>query len=313
MLPNRLFNCKFIFLMPVKSYSAPAILLLALLALFWGLNWPGMKIILNEVTVWWFRGACLIAGGCILLSVSALSGNRWQIRRSEMPSVMFCATFAILGWMVFSAYGVSKMPPGRASIVAFTMPLWATLISAWLLKERITPAKVAGLAIGLSGLGFLIGPDLLVLNQSLQGPVLMLLAAVSWATGTVLIKRGQWSLPPISNVAWQLLFSAVPVVVVAIISEPVPDLPSLTLPAWIALAYIFLFPMSFCQWAYFKVVVLLPASVAAIGTLMVPVVGVYSSHFILGEKVGFNELMALGLIVAALVMVLFVPNLDRRQ
>ena len=76
-------------------------------------------------------------------------------------------------------------------------------------------------------------------------------------------------------------------------------------------------PMSFCQWAYFKVVGLLPASVAAIGTLAIPVIGVYSSHLVLGEAVGVSELLALLLVLSALVLVLLVPALadsrDRRS
>jgi len=42
--------------------SITPILLLTSLSLFWGLNWPGMKIILSELTVWWFRALCLIVG-----------------------------------------------------------------------------------------------------------------------------------------------------------------------------------------------------------------------------------------------------------
>ena len=73
------------------------------------------------------------------------------------------------------------------------------------------------------------------------------------------------------------------------------------------MVYLFLFPMSFCQWAYFKTVGLLPASVAAIGTLMVPVIGVFSSNLILGEAVGMSELLALVLVVSSLALVLLLP------
>ena len=283
-------------------------MLLASVSLFWGLNWPGMKIILGEMTVWWFRGSCLIAGGVILLVISALSGNRWKIQRSEIPWVAFCGAFAILGWMVFSAYGVSEMPAGRASIIAFTMPLWATIFASRWLGERITISKVVGLVLGLLGLGLLIGPDLIVFKKAPDGAIFMLLAAISWGLGTVIFKGLQWTLPVISNIAWQLLFSAVPVLVIAILHEPVPALTSLSSSALIALGYIYLFPMSYCQWAYFKTVHLLPASIAAIGTLMVPVVGVYSSYIILGEVVGLTEIAALVLVVLALTLVLRIPS-----
>jgi drug/metabolite transporter (DMT)-like permease len=285
------------------------VLLLTALSLFWGLNWPGMKIILSEMTVWWFRAACLLVGGTILMSISALSGNRCRLRRREIPPVVFCGCFAILGWMVCSAYGVSLMPAGRASIIAFTMPLWATLFAALVLGETIDANKVAGLLLGLAGLGVLIGPDLLILQRAPLGALFMLLAAISWGIGTVLVKRISWQIPTLSNVAWQLLASALPVTAIALLAEPLPDPGALSLPAMVALVYLFLFPMSFCQWAYFKTVGLLPASIAAIGTLTIPVIGVYSSHLILGEPVGISELLALALVLSALVLVLLLPAL----
>ena len=288
-------------------------LLLASLSLFWGLNWPGMKIILSEITVWWFRALCLIAGGGILMSLSALSGNRCRLQPGELGPILLCGSFAILGWMVFSAYGVSLMPAGRASIIAFTMPLWATLAAHWVLGERITLVKVTGLLLGLAGLGVLIGQDLLILRQAPVGALFMLLAAISWAIGTILVKRTAWRIPTLSNVAWQLLLSALPVTGIALLSEPFPELGSLSHAAMIACVYIVLFPMSFCQWAYFKVVGLLPASIAAIGTLMVPVIGVYSSHLILAERVGASEIVALLLVLSALVLVLLLPAWRRSR
>ena len=281
--------------------------MLASLSLFWGLNWPGMKIILSEISVWWFRALCLMFGGSFLMLISALSGNRCRLYPGEIGPVLLCGSFAIFGWMVFSAYGVSLMPAGRASIIAFTMPLWATMAAAWVLGERITAGKIAGLMLGLAGLGVLIGPDLLILKRAPIGALFMLLAAVSWALGTVLLKRIAWRLPTLSNVAWQLLLSAVPVTLIAALNEPFPDLSALSGRAVIALVYLFLFPMSFCQWAYFKTVGLLPASIAAIGTLMVPVIGVYSSYLILDERVGASDVIALLLVLAALVLVLLVP------
>ncbi len=291
--------------MPALAFKP--VLLLGSLSLFWGLNWPGMKIILDELTVWWFRALCLVVGGVILLSVSALSGNRWRLAGDEIRPVMLCGTFAILGWMICSAYGVSLMPAGRASIIAFTMPLWATLIAAVVLGERITPVKVIGLALGLAGLAALIGPDLVIVGQAPVGALFMLGAAVSWAIGTILIKRIAWRIAPLTSVAWQLLFSAAPVTLVALAREPLPEFGELSPAALIALAYLFLFPMSYCQWAYYKSVTLLPASIAAIGTLLVPVIGVYSSHLILAERVGAADLAALLLIVAALTLTLVVP------
>ena len=299
-------NCNYLMQSPSPSRLKP-FLLLAALTLFWGLNWPGMKIILSELSVWWFRGICLIIGSCLLLAISALSGNRWILRRNEIAPVLFCGSFAVFGWMVCSAYGVSMMPAGRASIVAFTMPLWATIIAFFVLGERITTSKVIGLILGLLGLGALIGSDLLILQRAPMGAFFMLMAALSWAFGTILIKKINWEITPLSNIGWQLLFSSIPVTLVAYLTEPVPDITNLSTPAIFALVYLLLGPMSFCQWAYFKTVTLLPASVAAIGTMMVPVVGVYSSYLVLDEPIEITDLIALVAIMSALLMVLLVP------
>ncbi len=287
--------------------------LLAGLSLFWGLNWPGMKIIMSELPAWWFRASCAIVGGASLLAISAASGNSIRVDRRELPMVALCAAFSFVGWLVFSAYGVSLIGAGRAAIIAFTMPIWAALFASWLLGEKLTATKVFGLLLGAAGLCILIGPDLVVLQRSPLGALFMLGAALSWAFGTTLFKRFDWTVPVASNVGWQLLIAALPMLIVALVLEPVPEISTLSTNAIIALAYIYGFPMVFCQWAYYKTVHLFPASIAAIGTLLVPVVGVYSSHFILAEPVGWRELSALFLIVAALASVLVIPNLNRTQ
>ena len=78
--------------------------------------------------------------------------------------------------------------------------------------------------------------------------------------------------------------------------------------ALLALTYIILFPMIYCHWAYFSLVRIFPASIAAIGTLAIPVVGVFSSFLILNEPVGLTEIAALILVVTALTLAIVVKR-----
>jgi drug/metabolite transporter (DMT)-like permease len=66
--------------------------------------------------------------------------------------------------------------------------------------------------------------------------------------------------------------------------------------------------MIYCHWAYFTLVRIFPASIAAISTLAIPVVGVFSSTLILNESIGVSEIAALLLVVAALSIVVFVEK-----
>ncbi len=283
--------------------------LLAALTLFWGANWPVLKFVLEELPVWWFRSACVVVGGIGLLLIARLSGQSLAVPRAERGPLVLCALFNVVGWHLCSAYGLSLMPAGRAAIVAFTMPLWASLLGSLVLGEALTRSKLIGLALGMAGLAVLIGPDLADLEAAPLGALFMILAAISWASGTVAIKRFTWSVPTTSLVGWQLMVGAVPITVGAVLLEPMPELGGLGRDVWIALAYVFLFPMLFCQWAFFKTVRLFPASIAAIGTLAIPVVGVYASALMLGEVVGLREVSALALICSALAGVLLVPAL----
>jgi drug/metabolite transporter (DMT)-like permease len=283
--------------------------LLAAVTLFWGANWPGMKIALSEIPVWWFRAMCLWAGAIGLLAIARLSGNSLRMPRAEVAPLLLVSLFAMVGWQVCSAYGVSLMPAGRASIIAFTMPVWSAFLGAIFLKEPITRYKIAGLLLGMAGLGVLIGEDLFVFGAAPLGAMFMLAAALTWAIGTVLFKKYRWTTPVSTMVGWQLAAAAVPITLVAILFEPMPDLSLLSHKAILALVYVFALPMIFCQWAFFKVVSMFPATVASMGTLAVPVVGVYSSALILGEPVGWREIVALVLICAALTSVLIMPSI----
>lgn len=279
-------------------------LLLAGLTLFWGANWPAMKIALAELPVWWFRAGCLWFGGLGLILIARLTGQSLRVPSFERRPLLLCAVFNVVGWHLCSGYGVSLMPAGRAAIIAFTMPVWASLLASFVLDEAITKGKLLGLALGMSGLAVLIGPDLVALGTAPLGALFMLMAALSWATGTVLLKRFHWSVPTTVLVGWQLVAGAIPVSLGAVLLQAPPELASLSREALLAVAYIFLFPMVFCQWAFFQTVRLFPAAIAAIGTLAIPVVGVYSSAVILGERVGWLEFIALLLICSALASVL---------
>ena len=70
--------------------------------------------------------------------ISFFSGQRILLERREWRQLLACGLFLVIGWHLFTGYGVSQMPAGRAVIIAFTMPLWASAFSAVLLKERLT-------------------------------------------------------------------------------------------------------------------------------------------------------------------------------
>ena len=288
-------------LQPGAAWSLAAIALLVALTVTWGLNWPMMKLAVREVPPWTFRALCVTVGGGALLALTRLTGAPVLFPLRQLPALLLVGLFNVTVWHLLSAYALLYTGGGRAAIIGYTMPIWASVLSIWVLNERIGPRQVLALALGMAGLALLLGQDLGRVGAAPIGALLMLGAALGWATGTVLIKRFTWrAMPIMALTGWQLLLGGVPIVIGWWLWEPVPDLTALSLPSAIGLAYAVLVAMIFCQTTYFKIVTLVPANVAAMAVMGVPVVGVLSSAWMLGEPVGPIEIAALGLVVGGL-------------
>ena len=284
---------------------APAgIVLLVALTITWGVNWPMMKLALAEVPPWTFRSLCLMIGGGALLVIARASGGL-SVPAHRLPALCLVSLFNITGWHLFSAYALLYTGSGRAAIIGYTMPLWAAPLSIWAFHTRPSARQVAALLLGLAALTLLLLKDFGALGAAPTGALLMLGASLCWAIGTVLVKKFSWDpLTVTALTGWQQLIGGVPIVIGWWLLEPVPDLTALSLPAALGVAYAVFVAMIFCQTAFFKLLSLLPAHVAAISVLPVPVVGVVSSAMILDEPVGWAELAALSLVVGGLFLLI---------
>ena len=128
----------------------------------------------------------------------------------------------------------------------------------------------------------------------------MLGAAFCWAAGTVMIKFFRWHMPATLVMGWQLVLGGIPVVFGALLLEPLTAIYGVSLKVLLVFTFLIFFGIIFSHWAFFIVIQIFPANVAALSTLSVPVIGVFSSALILGEPVTATELVALFLIVLSL-------------
>lgn len=283
--------------------SSFGLLLLALLALGWGLNWPIMKIVLRDVPPLTFRGGCLLLGGLGVLLIGRLDGQSWAIPRGSLGKLAMLAATNIVGWNVLMVYGVGLMSSGRAALLGYTMPLWSVGFSVWLLRERLTPRRVLGLALGLAGVAALMGSDLGRLGAAPVGVLCMLGAAMSWGLGVVLLKRYALKMPTTLLTGWSMLLGALPICVAALLLESGEWRAVGFWPAF-GLAYNVVVAFMFCYWAWNRIVLMVPVAVSSLSSLVTPVIGVIGGMWLLGEQPGWNELLGAGLILGALATVL---------
>jgi drug/metabolite transporter (DMT)-like permease len=224
------------------------------------------------------------------------------------------ALLNIGAWNGLVLFGVQQLPAGRSAILAYTMPIWATMIATVVLHERLSRRKLVGLALGITGMAVLIGEQIGVVRAAPFGALMILGAAIAWAMGTVLLRK--WKLPVAQNAlsGWMMLLGSIPLAALAPLFDPQPlasVLAGLSPRGWFAVVYNIFLAGTLAHWAWFTLARSLPVAVSSLSSLPVPVVGVISGILVLGERPRVQEWIALALVVAALFTVLFQPGARR--
>ncbi|MBM4314179.1 MAG: DMT family transporter [Deltaproteobacteria bacterium] len=288
-----------------QTFPPHLVWLLVGLTLGWGINWPIMKAVLFEMAPLHFRTLCLLSGAAGLFAIARMSGLPIRVPKGQWPQTIAIALVNTMAWNIFAVYGVQMMASGRAAILGYTMPVWSVIIATWLLKEPFTKRRALGCVLGGAGLLLLLGEEIQAVGRSPLGALLMTGAAVSWAVGTIMMKRWPVSLPVSAFTAWQLLISGPPILLLALAFENGTFNPfALTLWPMLGVFYNLFFVFIFCYWAWTKIALVASVGVSSLSVMMTPVVGVFSGMLLLGETPQWQDYAALVLVVTALATVL---------
>lgn len=278
-------------------------------AFAWGLNWPVMKLLMRDWPPFAFR---VIAGAgaiSLLAAVARGQGDALRPPRGQRGRLAVAAVLNVTSWSGLAPLSLFWLDAAEAAIIAYTMPVWATVLAWPILGERPTPARLAGLALGLSGVVLLMAGPLLAGSSApaspadkLPGVAAMLGTALMFASGTVFTKRWPVAMAPVPLVAWQLAIGLLPVAAVALAFEWPVDPGRVTWVGWACLAYVAVVAQVVAYLVWFRALRRLPASTAAIGSLLVPVIGVLGSGLVLGEPLGLRHAVALAMTLGGVVL-----------
>jgi drug/metabolite transporter (DMT)-like permease len=290
--------------MPSSAAISPRVLgLLAILTLVWGTNWPLFRYATAEVSVWTFRAISMWLAGLVLLVIAHWRGHSLTIDRKYWPALSIATLCYLLLWNVCSTYAAIMIPSGQAAILGFTMPLWTALLTSVLLREKIAPRIWAAVALGSVSVGLLMWRGLHDYAQAPLGFAFGLAAGVGWAVGTIVLKRSGLLANAIVLTGWQLVLCAVPMTVAAFALGD----HQWFMPSWqsmLVISYIALVPMCIGNLCWFSIVGALPASVAGISTIMVPMVAMVSGAIVHQEPLGPVQLLSMAASGMALFLVL---------
>ncbi len=279
---------------------------LGITAFAWGLNWPVMKALMRDWPPYTVRIFAAMAAVAVLLAVALAQRDRLLPRPGQWGRLAVTGLLNVGAWSVVAPLSLFWLDAAEAAIIAYTMPVWATVLAWPVLGERPTLARVGGLALGLAGVtllmaGTLSHGGLAALAGKLPGVAAILGTALMFAAGAVVTKRWPVQMAPVPLVAWQIVFGTLPVWVIALGFETL-DLGRVTATGWFCLFYLGIVAQCVAYLAWFRALRTLPAGLAATGNLMVPVIGVLSSGLLLGEPLGWRHGVALAMTLGGVVI-----------
>ena len=279
------------------------ILLILLVTLSWGMNYPIMKYVVMQFPPVSFRTLTFVLGTAAIglyawkkgASLSVPHGERWTTFKLSVPNMVI--------WHLGLIYGLTLLNSGRTAIVGYTMPVWALLASVVFYAEKLTLRVVLAVSCSLTATLLLAWHELSHFAGQPLGLLYTFGAAIGWGIGNAMMKHSRLSISSISLTFWSLLTGTIVFSGFAIALE-IDRWRWPNLVEWLAIAYggIITFALSYVAW--FQVARKLSPVASGLSIMLVPMVGVTGGALVLGEVITREDVLALGFILTAMALVL---------
>ena len=291
--------------MPVMHKLTPRQwLILILLTVIWGLNWPVMKIGVTGFPPLTFRMVCLALGTPVLGLALVVMKVPFRIERQHWPELLVLSVFNMFIWHGLIIIAVQSLSSGRAAILGYTMPMFSAVIGALFFGNRLQARAWGGVAAAALGVVLLLWHELSNLSGKPLGVLLALVAASTWALGTQLLRRTHMPVPTLAISFWMTLMTAVVMSTLALVFERDQWAPP-SEATWFSIVFNAVLVFGFAHAAWFYLARSLPPVASTLSVMLIPVLGVFSGSLWLGEVLHWQDWAAVLLMVTSICSVLW--------
>ena len=317
---------------PARRASLVAWVCLLIVWVVWGSTYLAIRVGIETVPPLFLAAARNLIAGILVFPPALFSSRRRGASRRSLPSSLLrrssvqaaprpsgsfrwpsraqwrgCAIVGILLLVANGAVGIGEktVPTGLAALLIATVPLWLLGIDAVLNHARLGVAQLAGLGLGLVGVGFLSGLGGGSGRISATGVVVILVAAFTWGLGVILTRRVAIPSSPALASGMELLCGGAALLVMSASAGEFGSLhlAQISWRSWLALAYLIVFGSIIAFSAFGIVVRSLPTPTVATYAYVNPVIAVLLGTLILNERLTPAMIGGGVLIVGAVILV----------
>lgn len=263
----------------------------------WGTAMVAMKGLMPHTSPLFVAGVRLVPAGVLVLGAAAMMGRP---QPKSWKAWLWIAVFALVDGTLFQGFlaeGLVRTGAGLGSVMIDSQPLAVALLSCWLFGERIGLWGWLGLSIGVLGISLIGLPNEWILNflhagtiavqGSLQqlfqsGEWLMLLAALSMALGTVIIRFVCRYADPVTATGWHMILGGLPLFTLSAGVES-QQWVNIDLAGWMALGYSTVFGSAIAYGLFFYFASSGSLTSFSSLTFLTPVFALLFGNLLLGE------------------------------
>ncbi|MCM3626984.1 DMT family transporter [Paenibacillus glycanilyticus] len=285
-----------------KRSKQQTFLLILFLVLVWGINWPLSKYALDYMPPVLFSGVRTLLGGLLLLGAALPRYRRLRFKQTWYIYVVSAVVNVVL-YYGLQTMGIQYLPAGLFSAIVFLQPVLVGLFSWLWLGEFMNGLKVTGLVLGFAGVGVISsGASGASGHISAAGILLALGSALSWALGTIFVKKTSAKVDNIWLVTLQLIMGGVFMTGLGSMTESWSEV------EWSAgfiasLLFISIFVIALGWLVFYKLMDSGEASKVASFTFLIPLVAILIGTMFLHEPFTYSLLIGLVLVLGSIYLV----------
>jgi len=275
----------------------------------WGSTYLAIRVGVETIPPALLTATRFLIAGLPMLAWCALTGRSIALSRADFVRVASIGVLLLTGGNLMVSWSEQYVPSGLAALIVANVPIFVALIESWVLRgDQLSRRGVSGLFLGMAGLVVLLWPKVSAGNslgqKELLGALGLLLASLSWATGSVCSRKwsGQLGIGPLPATAWEMTCAGTVNLMIALASGEAARL-RWTPRGLAAVSYLVVCGSWLGFTAYIWLLGHVPTPKVATYAYVNPIVAVFVGWLILHERIDVYMAAGTAIVVVAVMLV----------